>query len=923
MHQFGVEFGGAIALEHHLLTGVSGATSAMLNNIPGVGHNLGDIYAMTKAGTDMIVQTASINFLAAKTVAEVNKLADKIKSPLRAGQIAADVNHGRMDGEKMSANFQETVADFVAEHQAEIATAATLATLTAAVMVSKNIGLASKLGLNAGKTLGAMEKALLPAGVGAAGLGAMFISAKEAEAGTAAEEPLTVAAEKSNITPTVRTEKAAGVTFESSADIKAPETPSSVKVEPVVEKAPVERGLKHNFELTLGKGTVPGQMERVFHMMAVDAMTDALGDDNMFGKVEASISLNVAANLVKLAQGGGIREAGISVEQAHVAFEVAGDKIIIKDYSKFNELVKQLHTHAGKLWERGVLQTGAQKYIGDIKTDTWEKIIKAEGLEKDVEGHDEITKEQIEKFARETHSEKAIGEKHKGGGEKASERETGQGEAPGAPVDRSNPDVGQFPDDGIFESHLNFSRYGWEMGLNATASGDQLGELKSEWDKVAGQIKGLEASYGKKASADIEADMKRIFTWRLGPIGGTQFYEWEGSPENGMPGLRDRAISPELARALKQPSAYSYKVFGSGFGKANRDGIEEDRWIYYPESFLNERTVDQAEINNRRELFKYMTDLQKTCSDKGVNSDFVSPQKGESIGQYLVRLKSEALRVGDYQRQELETKRKELEQGIDLELSLIEDQAEIKKTSAEEQAKKPVNIEVKTRETEEEALKPIGPKPTEQKETEKKSEPPKDHAAEKAFQLTGDAQKDIVDYRASHRELIGSIIRGEAKVDQMEELLSDLSEIYLTAHPGKDLPASLASAVGLVYNIKTGKELRLNRIFKAIANDDFTGLEERSRKSVDTEKWSENLLIDAKGRVKAESVVSAIKSRQMTPERFVKFMYERFNNKDLENTTGGAANLRVVAEVLLDDDPENDNEAISLIETVINTTPRK
>ncbi len=168
-------------------------------------------------------------------------------------------------------------------------------------------------------------------------------------------------------------------------------------------------GLEANFSLELGKGKVPAQLERVFSMIAADLMKDVLGDANadgvkMFDEEEGAKILNVAANLVRLSDGKDT--AGIKVESLKdiLSWDESSQKLEIKDYQSFNKLVEGLHSHADKLWTDGVLQKGATEHLGNIKNDTWQKIIRAEGLEKvgeietGIEGHDDIKANQIVDF---------------------------------------------------------------------------------------------------------------------------------------------------------------------------------------------------------------------------------------------------------------------------------------------------------------------------------------------------------------------------------------------------------------------------------------------------------------------------------------------------------------------------------------------
>jgi hypothetical protein len=125
------------------------------------------------------------------------------------------------------------------------------------------------------------------------------------------------------------------------------------------------------------------------------------GGENMFTEEQGAKSLNVAANLVALSEGKGV--VGISADDVKNIFEVSGEKghevLNIKDYEEFNKLVGKLNGHAQGLWEKGVLQKGAVAFLDDIKKDTWEDIIEANGLEEQIEGYD-IEPGQIKDFEK-------------------------------------------------------------------------------------------------------------------------------------------------------------------------------------------------------------------------------------------------------------------------------------------------------------------------------------------------------------------------------------------------------------------------------------------------------------------------------------------------------------------------------------------
>lgn len=157
-------------------------------------------------------------------------------------------------------------------------------------------------------------------------------------------------------------------------------------------------GLKADFNLMVGKDRAPGQIERVFQMMTVDHMKDVLGGDKIFGEEEGAKSLNVAENLIRLAQGH--NTAGVNVKEATEAFSFnqKTGELKILDHAKFNNLEDKLLAHSDELWSAGKLQHGAVAYLDNIKQGTWQNIIEAKGLEGHVAGHHDIKPDQIEDF---------------------------------------------------------------------------------------------------------------------------------------------------------------------------------------------------------------------------------------------------------------------------------------------------------------------------------------------------------------------------------------------------------------------------------------------------------------------------------------------------------------------------------------------
>jgi len=166
------------------------------------------------------------------------------------------------------------------------------------------------------------------------------------------------------------------------------------------EAAMAEHGLKKSFTLTLGENGTPARLERTMHMIAMNAMDDEKmytgikGGVKLFDEEPAARSLNVAANLTKMAEGelDNIKGVEISNEMKEsFSFDKKTGQLEIKNYAEFNNLVKNLHTHAENLWDNKILEKEAVGYLDRIKGETWQDIIEANGLEeKGVDGHDNL-----------------------------------------------------------------------------------------------------------------------------------------------------------------------------------------------------------------------------------------------------------------------------------------------------------------------------------------------------------------------------------------------------------------------------------------------------------------------------------------------------------------------------------------------------
>jgi len=130
----------------------------------------------------------------------------------------------------------------------------------------------------------------------------------------------------------------------------------------------------------------------------------------------------MAANLVRLAEGKDTVGIKIGDFAKAVSWDAKTGVLEIKDHAQFNQIVAQLENHADGLWDKGVLQKGAVAELNNIEKGTWQKIIHAQGLDKageietGIDGHDEITPEQITDFEKSEmvqEAEKAIAEAEK------------------------------------------------------------------------------------------------------------------------------------------------------------------------------------------------------------------------------------------------------------------------------------------------------------------------------------------------------------------------------------------------------------------------------------------------------------------------------------------------------------------------------
>ncbi|MCK5510044.1 hypothetical protein KAI65_00665 [Candidatus Parcubacteria bacterium] len=166
------------------------------------------------------------------------------------------------------------------------------------------------------------------------------------------------------------------------------------------EVAMPEHGVKNNFKIKLGENEVPAHLERTMYAFAMDAMdekemyTDIKKSGvKLFDEEPAARSLNVAANLTKMAEGELSKIKGVDINndmRNSFNFNKETGELEITNHGEFNNLVKNLHVHAKKLWNNEILQKEAVGYLDRIDRGTYQDIIKANGLEDQVDGHDDL-----------------------------------------------------------------------------------------------------------------------------------------------------------------------------------------------------------------------------------------------------------------------------------------------------------------------------------------------------------------------------------------------------------------------------------------------------------------------------------------------------------------------------------------------------
>lgn len=234
-HQ-GVEFGGAISLEHHLLEQVGGATTAAVSGLPMIGQEMNDFYSTAKAMTDTATKTMSFDFLTGQQLGKPQtaerggapeasqvealknglgevELVKNLSAAINGEAMVKQINAAREQNAQMSEMMVKEVGKFVQEQRLPLLAMALagggIMTLIKNPNVLKNLG---KAGFEALQGSGAMKLAsneLFKRAVLAGGLAGTTLAATEAFGGTEGQ------AEKAEAKP------GQGVTYENFKDIAA------------------------------------------------------------------------------------------------------------------------------------------------------------------------------------------------------------------------------------------------------------------------------------------------------------------------------------------------------------------------------------------------------------------------------------------------------------------------------------------------------------------------------------------------------------------------------------------------------------------------------------------------------------------------------------------------------------------------------
>ena len=180
-NQFGADFGGAIALEHHLLEHIGAGTTAMLNKVPGIGEKPGDFYSIAKAATETAGKVMSVDFITGgvlqgpvkfksdektereeekainpKTAGEINnKVFSQVMENVKASSIVAEINQAREKNEKMTEEMMHDATEFIQNHKVPLVIMAAAGGIMA---IKNNPALIKAIGEKA-KTVGGALKA--------------------------------------------------------------------------------------------------------------------------------------------------------------------------------------------------------------------------------------------------------------------------------------------------------------------------------------------------------------------------------------------------------------------------------------------------------------------------------------------------------------------------------------------------------------------------------------------------------------------------------------------------------------------------------------------------------------------------------------------------------------------------------------------
>lgn len=477
-HQ-GVEFGGAIALEHYMLENVSGVTTALLNEMPGVGGVMGDMYSAAKAATMTAGKVMSFDFLTGeplgkphaidKSVAPGASQLEALKSQIGQAElfknlntaingeaIVEQINKARESNDQMSEMMVKEVGSFL---QAQIPGLTAALAGGAAIMILKNPALLMKTlqGANI-KNLGKLLdnpalRSVLPLADDVAIMG--FGSTKSAFA--AEVDTSKIGKEKvvqsSTSSAKIKANTNPGVTYEnfkdraanphvetvyndfsaSSQKLAKEQTPvgaeaKAEKSAPDKAQEEVDSGYKinSNFKVTLGKDGVMPHLERMFTMLSLNNSEMKIGKDGQpaLNDKVATKALNVAANLVKLAEGKNVASFKADAFKKACTYNAKTGEVDVVDYAALNEIIEKLNDRAEKAWESGELKdvSGAAGRIGDIRGETWLKIGHADGLKDGfvdvdengkeiagskesgvIDGHETLEKDDIAKFQKHEH----------------------------------------------------------------------------------------------------------------------------------------------------------------------------------------------------------------------------------------------------------------------------------------------------------------------------------------------------------------------------------------------------------------------------------------------------------------------------------------------------------------------------------------